>query len=210
MRSLLLVAAVVLSAPLAVAQNAAFTVSGGYSNIQLGHSNGLFYQRSGGYLDGDVLWRVPDLSYPLLLGVGASGSGHYDSRDTFVTFNDGTAGDARLYSDLGFFTVEGRAALPIRIPGTRGFFVMPRIGAGLLIDSYSIDRFSNAGGFTFIDTDYHDGAAFEIRPALQAGYAWDWGSVGAEVSYMAAWGDFGRFGSKAQEVRAGVFVRVRF
>jgi hypothetical protein len=118
-------------------------------------------------------------------------------------------GFVRLFSDLETFSFEGRAALPISIGG-RGFFVMPQLGAGLLVDSYSIDKLTPAGSVTFIDTANHTGAAFDLRPGIQAGYSWGWGSVGGEVSYMAAWGDFGRLGSVAQEIRAGIFFRARF
>jgi hypothetical protein len=198
-----------LTSTLAVAQSASFTVSTGYSNIQIGPHSKLFFERNGAYIDGDVLWRVPDVGFPLLLGVGISGSGYSTDQHISGTFADGSFGFARLFSDLGTFSLEGRAALPVRI-GHTGFFVMPQLGAGLLVDSYSIDKLTPAGNFTFIDTDDHVGAAFDLRPGIQAGYSWGWGSAGAEVSYMAAWGDFGRLGSRAQEIRAGVFFRVRF
>ena len=87
---------------------------------------------------------------------------------------------------------------------------MPKLGAGLLVDNYAIDTINSANGTTFIDTEYHTGAAFALRPALQAGYSWGWASTGAEVSYMVAWGDFGRLGDRALEFRAGWFLRLRF
>jgi len=91
-----------------------------------------------------------------------------------VNFSDGTSGRARLESDLGFVSLEARAALPISFGrhGGTGFFVVPKIGAGLLIDSYGIDNAYNSGGFTYLHTSYHDGAAFDIRPGIQAGYSW--------------------------------------
>jgi hypothetical protein len=86
---------------------------------------------------------------------------------------------------------------------------MPQLGMGLLVDSYAIDQSFNSGGLIFINTQYHDGAAFAIRPGVQVGYSWGWGSAGAEVSYMAAWGDFGQLGSRVFELRAGAFFRIK-
>jgi hypothetical protein len=195
------------------AQNTSFTVSAGYSNVQISHNAGPFYSRDGGYIDGEFMWRIPnEMRVPLLLGASVSGSTYYDFEHIAVTFSDGTPGRARLESDLGFVSLEARAAIPLSFGrhGGAGFFVVPKIGAGLLIDSYAIDNANNAGGFTFLHTSYHDGAAFDIRPGIQAGYSWGWGSAGAEVSYMAGFGDFGRLGSIAQEIRAGAFFRMKF
>lgn len=188
----------------------AFSVSGGYSHVHFGRSSETFYNRDGGYVDGDVLWRIPAVPFPLVLGAGVNGSGYYDRHDGLSSFSNDFFDRDRLQSDVGLFSLEARAGIPIQLPFARGFFVMPRLGAGLLVDSYSIDRQSQSSGVTFFDTDDHQGAAFELRPALQAGYSWGSGSAGAEVSYMAAWGDFGRLGSTAREFRAGVFVRFRF
>lgn len=198
----------------AAAQTTSFTISAGYSNVQTSHNNGtLFFSRSGGYVDGEFLWRVPnDAHFPFLIGAGLSGSGYYDFMHVPITFPDGTPGRARLESDLSFVSIEARAAVPISF-GRRhgqGFFIMPKLGAGLLIDDYAIDSATNSGGVTFFDTHYHDGAAFDIRPGIQAGYSWGWASAGLDASYMAAFGDFGRLGSIAQEVRIGAFFRVRF
>jgi hypothetical protein len=193
-------------------QISSFTVSAGYSNVQISHNGGLFYTRDGGYVDGEVLWRLPTEHVPLLVGASLSGSTYYDWMHVPVTFSDGSPGFVRLESDLGFVSLEARAAVPISFagPGGRGFFVVPKIGAGLLVDSYAIDNTFNSGGFTFVHTSYHDGAAFDIRPGIQGGYSWGWGSAGIDASYMAAFGDFGRLGSVAQEVRIGAFFRVKF
>jgi len=191
------------------AQVMSSTVSFGYSNIQIGHNQGLSYEHNGGYVDGDLLWRMPTRDFPVLLGLGISGSTYNDSDHLFVTFPDGSTGFTHLYSDLSTFSLEARVAVPIPI-GRTGFFVLPKLGAGLLVDDYAIDALNTVNGTTFIDTEYHTGAAFALRPALQAGYSWGWASAGAEVSYMAAWGDFGRLGDTALEFRAGVFFRLRF
>jgi len=194
------------------AQSTSFTISSGYSNVQISHNSGLFYSRDGGYVDGEFMWRAPAARFPLLLGAAVSASSYYDFEHVQATFSDGTTGRARLESDLTFASFEGRVALPISFgrEGGRGFFVIPKLGAGLLVDRYAIDSAANFGGFTSFDTSYHHGAAFDIRPGLQAGYSWGWGSAGAEVSYMAGFGDFGRLGSIAQEIRAGAFFRIKF
>jgi len=198
-----------LSSSISMAQSTSVTVSAGYSNIQIGHNQGLWYERNGGYVDGDVLWRMPTRDFPVLLGVGISGSTYDDRQHVFATFADGFTGFTHLYSDLSTFSLEARVAAPISF-GRTGFFLLPKLGAGLLVDSYSIDNLNSSSGTTFIDTENHDGAAFALRPALQAGYSWGWGSAGAEMSYMLAWGDFGRLGTNALEFRAGVFIRFRF
>ena len=193
-------------------QITSFTISSGYSNVQISHNAGPFYSRDGGYADGEFLWRLPQAHFPLLLGGSVSGSAHYDYEHLPVTFSDGTPGRVRLESDLGLVSLEARAAVPFSFArrGDRGFFVMPKIGAGLLIDSYAIDNTFNSGGFTYLHTSYHDGAAFDIRPGVQGGYSWGWGSAGIEASYMAAFGDFGRLGSIAQEIRVGAFFRIKY
>lgn len=199
-----------LTCGVASAQIGEFSFSGGYSHLHTQRLGGLFVDRDGGYVDGEVMWRIPDLSVPVLVGVGVSGSGYYDSRDIAFAGGGGFFEEDNLESDFGLVSIEARAALPIGLRIAPGFFVEPRVGLGLLIDDYSIDRQFSSSGTTFIDTVDHTGAAFEIRPALRAGYSWGPGAIGAEVSYMAAWGDFGAFGSRATEFRAGVFVRFHF
>src|ERR1700722_14927011 len=185
-----------ISCSIASAQYPSSGISAGYSHLTMGRADGLFYNHDGGYVDLNAAFRPP--GSPILAGFGVSGSGFYDRMDDpFST---------RLYSMVGFFSLEGRLALPLTVEGVRGWFLLPRIGAGLLVDSYGIDRDEvDSQGFTFVHTDWHDGAAFEVRPDLQAGYSFGRGAVGADVSYMGAWGDFGRFSSSAQELRAGVF-----
>ena len=189
------------------------TLSGGYSNLQVQHvGSGEFYDHSGPYIDADIGWRVPNPDFPLLIGIGFTGSGYWDSQDVVGPIDNNTAlGEATLYSDVGLFELEPRLALALWSPNMPGMFLKPRIGAGLLIDSYGIDHaVTTADGNSFVDTEYHTGAAFEVRPAVQAGYSWGPGQIGAEISYMAAWGDFGHLGNDAQEFRAGVFFTLRY
>ena len=104
--------------------------------------------------------------------------------------------------------MEPRAG--VRLGRDTGFFATPRVGAGLLIDSYSIDQSFNSNGATYLTRRDHDGAAFEVRPAVKAGYSWGYLAAGAEVSYMYAVGDFGGLGHHAQEFRLGAFVSFSF
>lgn len=189
------------------------SLSGGYSNLTLQHSGpGDFYDHSGPYIDAEFGWKIPNPDFPLLIGIGFTGSGYWDSQDIIVPVDDNTAlAQTTLYSNVGLFEIEPRIGLALWSAGNSGFFLKPRIGAGLLIDSYSVDHaVTTATGNTFIYTDNYTSAAFEVRPAVQAGYSWGPGQIGAELSYMAAWGDFGRFGNDAQEFRAGVFFTWRF
>jgi len=199
-----------LSVAAASGQTWSVTIGGGYSRLYPAKSSGLPFARDGGYIDADFLWRAPHSDFPLLLGFGISGSGYYRSRDVLVPISSNVFAEDTFESDVGFFSVEARAAVPINFRAARGFFIMPRLGMGLLVDEYSIDTITHQNGFDVFDTSDHSGAAFELRPALQAGYSWGAWSAGAEVSYMAAWGGFGRLGFSAQELRAGVFLRLHF
>ena len=210
-RSVLLgLCVLMLAAGAASAQISSFTISGGYSDVQFGPHSKPFFNHDGGYIDGDVFWQIPNAPCPCLIGAGISGSG-YHARGPGVqeTFPDGFTDFTHFYSDVELFSIEARAAFPIAF-GRSGFFLMPQIGAGLLIDNYAIDKLTPSNGTTFLDTAYFTGAAFDIRPGIEAGYSWGWGSAGLEASYMAAWGDFGRLGSRALEFRTGVFLRFKF
>ena len=184
-----------------------FDASGGYSHLYIDSPAFEHVNKDGGYVDFDMATRVPNLRFPLLLGGGASISGYWRSDHVDAVDFSGFGFQERLDSDLGLYSLEARAAVPLRFGRDQGFFLMPRLGMGLLVDDYAIDHAQNTGGGTYFYTDYHTGAAFDIRPAIEAGYfAYNW-ALGAQVSYMAAWGDFGQLGSEAQELRAGVFVR---
>jgi hypothetical protein len=191
-----------------------FTISGGYSHVYGLRDNTLFHNKDGPYFDADFAWQVPSHRLPLLLGVGLSGSGYFDQEHTDVPFDDDFFDRHHLSSDLSFFEIEPRIGLAFWSRGVRGLFLKPRVGFGLLINDYTIDERIDNNGSTFFRTHYHDGAAVEVHPALQAGYAWRYPggmmAAGGEVSYMPAWGDFGRFGSHVQEIRAGAFFTVRF
>jgi hypothetical protein len=201
MRKLITVFVVILIASVCRAQNAAWTISAGYSNFNVAHqTEGVFYSKDGGYVDGDVSWLVSRQPVPVLLGAGLSVSGFHESEDVFTPH--AFFPEERLDSDLSLVALEARIGVPIQFERARGWFIMPRFGAGLLIDDYAIDH-------VFI-TDFHTGAAFEIRPTIQIGYSFGSWSLGAEASYMAAWGDFGRLGDTAQEIRGGVFARFKF
>jgi hypothetical protein len=195
-------AQVLLLAPPAV------TVSAGYSNLQTEKANNLFYTHDGSYLDADVAWQLPVI-VPLQAGLGVTGSGYWERESLFPSVID-NFGDyySHLYSDLGLFEIEPRIGL--RLGGRTGFYALPRVGAGLLIDNFAIDQTFNSGGATYIDTHYHTGAGFEIRPAVQVGYSWGHLSAGLEGSYLYSWGDFGGLGHNAQELRIGVFLNFRF
>jgi hypothetical protein len=186
------------------------TVTAGYSNLQLQRTNNLFYDHSGAYVDADFAWWLPTV-VPLQAGIGVGGSGYSDRRS--ISFADNTDFDYRydqhLYSDLGLFELEPR--LGLHLGGDRGFFCVPRIGAGLLVSSYDVDQlYTDTNGSTYIDTNHHTGAAFEVRPAIRAGYSWRFVSAGVEGSYMYSWGNFGAFGRHAQEYRVGLFVKFTF
>jgi hypothetical protein len=184
-----------------------FNVSGGYSHLFIDSPAFEPVNKDGAYVDFDLAARVPNLRFPLLLGGGASVSGYWRTDHVDAVDFSGFPFQARLDSDLGLYSLEARATVPLRFGRDQGFFLAPTLGMGLLVDDYAIDHAQSAGGGTFFFTDYHSGAAFDIRPAIEAGYfAFNW-ALGAQVSYMGAWGDFGQLGSDAQELRAGIFFR---
>ena len=191
------------------AQESDISLSVGYAHAY-GTSNQLFHDKDGAYVDGDFAWKLPVEPVPVSIGFGLTGSGYFDSRDLGGYSNGYGYGyyDNNAYSDVGFFEFEPRVSMTFWSTLLRGVFVKPRFGLGVLIDNYAIDEVNNNDGY--IDTHYHTGAAFEIRPAVQVGYTWGFGSAGIEGSYMPAWGDFGRLGSSIQELRVGGFFTVRF
>ena len=235
MRHLLLAAlACLVVSACAHAQTATFTLTGGFSNIEMNgrDGNGLyagrsmrprllaepaaptptFYAHRGGYVDGAMMWHVPDDNQlPLVVGAGVSVSGTIASRYG-VGGNDSGYRPYYLESDLGFLSLETRAAMPFRLSaGSEGFFVTPGVGAGLLINHYELQdlEHSNATGGPVRHTSYHTGSAFDLRPGIQTGYAWSWGSLALDVSYMASYGAFGRLGQIGQELRIGLSCNIQ-
>jgi hypothetical protein len=192
------------------AQFSALHFSGGYSRLfPSGHDGGAF-DRNGGYLDADFAWELSG-RLPVYAGFGVSTTVTDRSRYRFEPLGTDDYFSGDLESTLGLFSIEGRVALPLFFPRSeRGFFIEPKLGAGLLIDDYATDIVRPGGYGRYVRTLDHSGAAFDIRPSLEAGYAWGRAAAGVEVSYMAAWGDFGILGSQMQELRAGVFFRLRF
>jgi hypothetical protein len=197
-----------VSAAMASAQIADYSISAGYSHFHPQTNGGLFFDRDGPYLDADFAFRVPDPRSPLQLGFGLTGSGYFESQNYQFPFNNNTIAETNLDSDVDFFEIEPRVGLQFWLPG--GFFFKPRLGAGLLINNYSIDTASTNNNTTIFNTDNHTGAAFEIRPAIQGGYTWGPAAFGIELSYMWAWGSFGALGDRAGEFRAGAFFTFRY
>jgi len=186
----------------------AFNLSAGYSNIEISSTAPyLHYERDGGYIDGEFSLNLGNARpAALLLGFGASASYHYNVEDYHyhdIYGNYWTVYDTTSW--VGFYSFEARIGVPLSFTASRrdprGFYLLPKIGAGLLISDYGID--------TRYGTEYHTGAAFDVRPSIEAGFTWGAGSVGLELSYMWAWGDFGNLGDQAQEFRAGAYFRIR-
>ena len=198
---------------IASAQYGDFSLSGGYSHMYPEKAGSLFFDKDGEYVDANFAWRIPGVPYPVFFGAGLSASGYFDSQQNpYLYQNNGGDffGTTNLYSDVENYSIEPRLAVRLVIPGLPGFYIRPQIGAGLLINNYSVDTSQPIGGITYIHTLNHTGAAFDIRPDVEAGIALGRTSFGMDLSYMAAWGDFGQLGRNVQELRAGVFVRFKF
>jgi hypothetical protein len=120
-----------------------FTFAVGYSHVDMGDNpDNLLHGKDGPYFDTDFAFNVPQSSLPLTVGLGITGSGYFDSEDQTFRLSSTTVATATLYSDVGFFELEPRLALAFYTkPRSRtGAFLKPRIGFGLLIDSYGIDH----------------------------------------------------------------------
>jgi hypothetical protein len=208
MKQIIIILALALASGESFAQvRPSFSLSAGYSNIQIQNTaNYLHYNRDGGFLDGEFGATFGGRPAAFFVGFGASVAYHYNTENFHYTDNFGN--HFTVYgttSYVGFYNFEGRIGVPLTFTASRrdprGFFLYPKVGAGLLVSDYGID--------TRFGTEYHSGAAFDIRPAIQAGYTWGPGSAGIEASYMWAWGDFGNLGDRAQEARIGAFFRLR-
>lgn len=206
------VAICLLAGTWASGQITSATISAGYSNVLMAHNGLPFYERNGEYADVEALWRISGDHLPLLGGVSVSGSMYHTSM-TGIIGNFRPYYPIPLESNLGFLSAEARGGTRLSFAqhGESEFFVVPKIGVGALYDSYAADNESHPKIFLLVPhTSHHQGAAFDVRPGVQAGYSWGWGSAGLEASYMAAFGNFGGLGSTAQEVRLGAFFQVKF
>jgi hypothetical protein len=211
-RRISFLAALVLCSSMVSAQALDFSLSGGYSHMFPQKSGSLFFDRDGEYLDANFAFQIPDVVVPLYAGLGVGASGYWESHDgPFVFNNNNSFGyTSSLYSDTEMIEVQPRLALKLVIPGLRGFYIRPQIGAGLLIDNYSVDQANVVNDIAFFHTLQHTGAAFDIRPDVEAGWSLGRTSIGVDLSYMAGWGGFGQMGNTMQEFRAGVFARFRY
>jgi hypothetical protein len=186
------------------------TISGGYAHLYTSHPAQLFNARDGGYIDGDFGWPVLANGAPVMLGFGIGASDYYAQRDVTVPIAPSGQVETTDDSDFGLFNIEGRIAFPILFGHDQGFFLKPRLGAGLLIQDYDIDTESQSNGFENFYTEYHTGVGIEIHPNVQFGYCFGPGIIGAELGYMASWGDYGKFADGLQQLNAGAFFTWRF
>jgi len=210
-------AGLVVFSAMASAQYMDFALSGGYSHIFPQRVGGLFFDKDGAYIDGNFAYRLPASPMPIFAGLGVTASGYWDSHqsDLFLINNNNNnnnnfGNNQNLDSDVELIEVEPRLAIKLLLPGLPGFYIRPQIGAGLLIDNYSVDTVQSNADFSYIHTLYHTGAAFDIRPDVEAGWSFGRTSFGLDVSYMAAFGGFGQMGDVLQEFRAGLFARFRY
>jgi hypothetical protein len=206
----------VVCSSMASAQYMDFALTGGYSHMYPERDGGLFFDKDGAYVDANFAYRLPGLPVPIFAGVGVTASGYWDSQSSDIFFlnnnnNSNNFGfNQNLYSDVELIEAEPRLAVKLVIPGLQGFYIRPQIGAGLLVDNYSVDTVETINNVSFIHTLYHTGAAFDIRPDVEAGWSLGRTSFGMDISYMAAFGGFGQMGDVLQELRVGAFVRFRY
>jgi len=185
-----------------------FTFSGGWSRLET-DGDSLVDGEDGYYFDFDFAGR-PKTNSPLWLGVGFGGSYFEQSEETEV--NGGAIPTfVEVDAALSLFTIEPRLTYVLLPRKDRGLYLAGRIGAGLLIADYWVTQVVQRPLGFFVDGDEDTVAAFEVRPAAQIGYCGGNWVVGAEVSQMWAWGDFGdALGDQITELRAGFFFTLRY
>ncbi len=211
-RAISFLAGLVVFSAMASAQYMDFAFTGGYSHMFPQKNGVLFFDKDGAYVDGNFAYRLPGSPVPIYAGFGVSASGYWDSESSNIFFlnNNGFGYNQNLYSDVEFFEAQPRLAIKLLIPGLRGFYIRPQIGAGLLVSNYSVDTVQTINNVSFIHTLYYTGAAFDIRPDVEAGWSFGRTSFGMDLSYMAAFGGFGQMGDVMQEFRVGLFARFRY
>jgi hypothetical protein len=200
---------------MASAQYMDFALTGGYSHMFPQKSGDLFFDKDGAYIDGNFAYRLPGSPVPIFAGVGVTASGYWESENSDIFFlnnnnNNGFGYNQNLYSDVELIEAEPRLAVKLLIPGLPGFYIRPQIGAGLMVSNYSVDMVQTINNVSFIHTQYYTGAAFDIRPDVEAGWSFGRTSFGMDLSYMAAFGGFGQMGDVMQELRVGLFARFRY
>jgi hypothetical protein len=184
------------------------TISGGYSNVHFNGNNAIPYNRQGGYIDVNVYEKLPPNDSPVF-GLGISASGNWDD----YTINYPTAPFIKsFYADTSMLSAEIRIAFPFGLPSPRqGFYCLPRIGIGALVNNFSVGQpYYAYPNYYLADGSTHTGIGFEVRPDIEIGYRIKKFNIGFEASYMAAWGNFGKLGNITQELRLGLVVGYRF
>jgi len=212
-RAISFIVGILICSGIASAQFGDFSLSGGYSHMFAQKTGDLFFDKDGAYVDANFAYRLPGSPVPIFAGVGVGASGYWDSQQSdafFINNNNNFGYPANLYSDVEMIEIEPRLAIKLVIPGLPGFYIRPQIGAGLLVDNYAVDTLQSANSVYYIHTLYHTGAAFDVRPDVEAGWSYGGTSAGLDLSYMAAFGGFGQMGDIMQELRIGVFLRFRY
>ena len=184
----------------------AVTFSAGWARLE-GEGDSLLDGEDGYYFDTEFSFRQ-NTSSPLWLGVSFNFSYFEEERDADV---DSTffPTEVEVAGQLSNFAIEPRLTFVLLPRGERGIYLAGKLGAGLLItDFWATTIVERPGGF-FIDSEGDTVAAFEVRPGVQLGYTGGAWAIGAEVSNMWAWGDFGAVGDQLQETRAGIFFTVK-
>jgi hypothetical protein len=184
------------------------TISAGYSNVHFNGNNAIPYNRQGGYIDANVYEKLPPNDSPMF-GLGISASGNWDD----YTINYPTAPFYRsFYADTNMFSAEVRIAFPFGLPSPKqGFYCLPRLGIGALVDNFSVGQpYYAYPNYYFGTESNHTGIALEVRPDIEIGYRINKFNIGVETSYMFAWGNFGKLGNATQELRLGLVVGYRF
>jgi hypothetical protein len=184
------------------------TISGGYSNVHYNEKNAIPYNPQGGYIDLNLYARMPNYDSPII-GLGVSATGNWD--DYTVAYP--TAPFLKsFYANTDMISAEVRFAFPFDLPGPiHGLYCLPRLGIGAMVDNFTVGQpYYDFPNYYLATGSNHTGIAFDVRPDIELGWRVNRFNIACETSYMAAWGNFGKLGSLAQEFRVGLVLGYRF
>jgi len=184
----------------------AVTFSAGWARLE-GEGDSLIDGEDGYYFDTEFSFRR-DTSSPLWMGVSFNFSYFEEERDVQA---DSTIlpTEVDVAAQLSNFAIEPRITYVLLPRRDKGIYLAGKLGVGLLITDYWATAVVERPAGLFIDSEGDTVAAFEVRPGVQVGYSGGAWAVGAEVSNMWAWGDFGPVGDQLQETRLGIFFTMK-
>jgi hypothetical protein len=185
------------------------TLSGGFSDVHFNGKSAIPYNPIGGYIDLNGYAKMPTYESPIV-GFGLTASGNWD--DYTITYPNTAPFYSSFVANTAMYSAEVRFAFPFGVPDLDdGLYVLPRLGIGALVTNFTVAQpYLDPPFYPFGLYTTHTGIAVEVRPDIEIGYRIRRFNIACEASYMAAWGNFGKLGNVAQDVRVGLLIGYRF